>query len=158
VYSFTYTEMPKAFFMPHQEQWSQQAASLTTRFKGTADLCHSYSKGITKATILCKVIAGSQWYPRSLFAHNNGLSLHCCNNVFQQKLFPLLQQCISTMTCSHCCITDFQQWSETGRHGQAHKVFFTYARAWRTPNNIISVWMPLMLQMQCASCKMTCSF
>jgi hypothetical protein len=66
-----------------------------------------------------------QWFHCSATMHsNNGLSSYCCNNVFQQ--WPQVMPVSKFLG---------KMW-QTGRHGQAHKVFFTHTRSWRTPINV----------------------
>jgi hypothetical protein len=65
---------------------------------------------------------------------DNGIQSHCWNHVIRGHL----QQCDPTMTPVHIVVTMYSsslRKDATGRHGRAHKVFFAYATAWRTPKN-----------------------
>jgi hypothetical protein len=126
VYSSEYTEVPKVFFTPRAV--TSAGCFVDRRLKGTVDKNQSYSKGVTNATIIPKVIVASVPTMKSVptvttICLNNVLGSHCyknalqqwslfqcCNNdfnpivvtVFQQLTwFPLLQQCVPTMAPCH---------------------------------------------------------
>jgi hypothetical protein len=77
---------------------------------------------------------------RSCF--NNCLGCHCCNCVptmtlvsfvltmFQQRpRLTFMQQCVPTMTLGHGVAAFVEKRNrQTGRHGLAHKMFFSHAR------------------------------
>jgi hypothetical protein len=101
VYSLEYTRIQKVFFTPHHGGYVSRFLRWQPRLKATADLYHSYSKGIT----CINGSKGKQWYPRSLLRKCDEFIVsqqwprfQFCNNVPvpQWLRSPLLQKCVQT--------------------------------------------------------------
>jgi hypothetical protein len=114
VYFLEYTEIPEVFFMLHHGHWCQQS-----------------SEGITQW------YQRQQWYLRSVL-QRCALTMtlvRIVETVFQQwPHFTLFQHCASTMILHHggCLVP-----RKNATDGWVHKVFFAYARAWRTRGKVV---------------------
>jgi hypothetical protein len=120
------------------------------------DLDHSYSKGITKATMASKVTVAIMWseitdvsqqWPRFLLFKQRIPTMawpHCWNRVFQQRKrfsllrnnefqewprLPLFQQRVLITTPSHVgCLVPRKNATHRNKHGRTYKVIFALSR------------------------------
>jgi hypothetical protein len=113
-----YTVIPRAFFTPHEGWWRQQIASLSPMVQR-----NSYSKWVTKAAVLSKVIVAL--WSSSLLWSNKELAFCCCNSepgFIAGYLLP-----VKTLQ------------RQTDRH--VHNVFFAHAWGWKEPfTGSVSWW------------------
>jgi hypothetical protein len=90
------TEIPKVFFIPHHRRWRQRVPLLLTMAQETVHVDHSYSKGITMAALVSKVIV-AVWFEVIILSQQWP---HCYNVPQQWHQFPLLRV---AAVIWHCC-------------------------------------------------------